>query len=141
MKKTIFITLFSSLFFSLGFITHALLFPDFLVNGFSDIQKIALPNTASTPAPAGAKYAFETKITYDGERFSRHNIVVGVGNYLMITNLASHSPMWLTSNDPQLATPRGYGESEQVRERMDTRGQFVVADKNNPEERIVITVK
>ena len=49
--------------------------------------------------------------------------------------------MWLNSNDPLLTTPRGYGESEQVRERMDTLGQFVVADKNNPSERLIITVK
>ena len=132
--------LLTSIAFISGFLTHALFFPDFLANGITDIRQIVIPN----PTPAGTAsntQAFETKITFDGTHFSRHNITNGVGNYLMIINIAQHNAMWLISNDPQLATPRGYGESEQVRERMDTRGQFVVEDKNNPQERLIVIVK
>lgn len=127
--------------FALGFITHALYFPDILANGIIDVQKVVLPNTVPTQSPGTNSSEFETKITYDGERFSRHNITIGVGNYLIIMNTSPDKLMWLISNDPALATVRGYGETEIVRKRMDTLGQFVVADKNNPNERLVITVK
>jgi len=127
--------------FSAGFLTHALVFPDFLANGIVDIQQIALPNTTPTPVSSGPQYAFETKITYKDGNFNRHNITMGVGTYLMITNISTDHLMWLTSSDPELSTPRGYAESEQIKKRMDQTGQFVVADKNNPSERLVITVK
>ena len=126
--------------FGLGFLTHALFFPDILANGFTDVSSIVIPNSFPTQA-VGPHYAFQTVITYDGDHFSRHNIVMGLGNYLIIKNIAKQHPMWLLSNDPQLATVRGYGETEHVQERMDTRGNFVVEDKNNPQEKIVITVK
>lgn len=127
--------------FGLGFITHALYFPDILANGIVDVQKVVLPNTVPTLAPGTNESDFETKITYDGENFSRNNIKIGVGNYLTITNTSPNKPMWLQSNEPALATVRGYGETEAVRHRMDTGGEFVVVDKNNPKEKIVITVK
>lgn len=127
--------------FGLGFLTHALFFPDVLANGFTDVSSIVIPNTAPTQAVAGAHYSFMTTITYDGTHFSRHNVAIHVGNYLMIKNVAKQKLMWLRSNDPKLATVRGYGESEQVKERMDNKGTYVVEDKNNPSEKIVITVK
>ena len=126
--------------FVAGFLTHAFFFPEFLSNGIVDVGRLVIP----IPAPTGSAKAtdkFETIITFDGDHFSRHNIAISVGNYLMIRNVAMHHLMWLSSNDPQLATVRGYAESEQVRERMDTKGQFLVQDKNNPSERLIITVK
>src|SRR6185437_13591585 len=129
------------LFFALGFLTHALFFPDILANGFTDLASIVIPIPTPTQAAGGQQYAFQTTITYDGTHFSRHNVAIHVGNYLSIKNNAKQSLMWLVSNDPNLATDRGYGESEQVKERMDTLGQFAVEDKNNPSEKIVITVK
>ncbi len=127
--------------FVAGFLTHAFLFPDFLANGIMDITQVALPIATPTPVSSGSQDTFETYITYKDGSFNRHNITIGVGNYLNITNMSTSHPMWLTSNDTQLATVRGYGESERVRERMDTRGQFVVVDKNNPSEKLVITVR
>ena len=132
--------IFFALFFGLGFLTHALFFPDVLANGFTDFSSIVIPNTSPTQT-AGPQYNFETTITYDGDHFSRHNIIIGVGNYLIIQNVAKQHPMWLLSNDPQLTTVRGYGDSEKVEQRMDTAGKFVVEDKNNPQEKILITVK
>jgi hypothetical protein len=128
-------------FFSFGFLTHAFFFPDFLANGISDVQQIAIPNAGPTKA-IDSNLKFETKITYDGEHFNRHTVTIGVGSYLLITNTTKENKlMWLLSNNPELATPRGYGESEQIRTRLETRGQYVVVDKNNPQERLIITVK
>jgi len=130
-----------ALIFCLGFLTHALFFPDVLANGFTDVASIVIPIPTPTQGPNGSQYDFQTTITYKEGHFSRHNIVIRAGNYLSIKNIAQQHPMWLISNDPQLTTVRGYGDSEQVRERMDTKGQFVVEDKNNPQEKLVITVK
>lgn len=127
--------------FGLGFLTHALFFPDILANGFTDVSSIVIPNTAPTQAASSPQDKFETVITYDGAHFNRHNIKISVGNYLTIRNMAKQNQMWLISNDPNLATNRGYAESEQVRERMDTKGDFAVADKNNPQEKLIITVQ
>jgi hypothetical protein len=141
MKKNIFLSI---LFFAFGFFTHAFFFSEVLSNGIADI----IPNNLSTESLIGAptpaqkeSNAFLTNITFDGDRFSRHNITIEVGSYLVITNTSKEKLMWLLSNTPLLSTPRGYGESEQIRVRMDTRGQFVVADKNNPQEKLIITVK
>lgn len=127
--------------FILGFVTHALYFPDILANGIVDVQRIALPNTVPTQGASNGTDEFETKITYDGERFSRRNITVKVGNYLTIINSHPEKLMWLNSNEPALSTSRGYGKSEAVRHRMDAGGQFVVVDKNNTQEKIIIIVK
>ena len=130
-----------AVFFCLGFLTHALFFPDVLANGFTDVASIVIPVPTPTQAAGGQQYSFQTTITYDGAHFSRHNIAIAVGNYLAIKNIAKQNLMSLISNDPNLTTTRAYGESEQVKERMDTIGQFAVEDKNNPSEKIVITVK
>jgi len=127
--------------FGAGFVTHALFFPDILANGFTDVESIVVPIPTPTQAAGGQQYAFQTVITYDGAHFSRHNITIQVGNYLSIKNISPQALMSLASNDPNLATPRSYGESEQVKERMDATGQYAVEDKNNPQERLVITVK
>ena len=127
--------------FGLGFITHALYFPDILANGIVDVQKVVLPNSVPTKALGTNTSDFETEITYDAKQFSRNNISIGVGNYLMITNTTDTELMWLNSNDPALSTSRGYGKSEAVKNRMDSGGQFVVVDKNTPNEKLVITVK
>src|SRR5260221_14635016 len=128
--------------FALGFFTHALFFPDFLSNGIIDIQQLVIPKPTTAPnQTTGDTNNFMSTITFKDGQFNRHNITIGVGNYLLITNISADHPMWLESNNPLLATVRGYGQSEQIRVRMDQRGQFVVADKHNPDEKLVITVK
>ena len=136
MKKNIFLSL---LFFVLGFLVHSFFFPDFLANGISDVEKIALPDANTTQN--GNQQAFETKISFDGDRFSRHNIAIEVGSYLIITNTSPTKGMWLIATTQLLSTKRSYAESEAVRVRLDDRAQYVVADKNNPQEKLVITVK
>ena len=142
MKKSIFLSI---LFFALGFLTHAFFFPDVLVNGLNALlpQDTASPQVNTTVQNQNNNNsAFMTEITYDGERFSRHNVTIEVGNYLTITNTSKENKlMWLYSNNKQLTTKRGYGESEQLKVRMDERGAFAVIDKNNPQEKLIITVK
>ena len=127
-------------FFGLGFLTHALFFPDVLINGFSDVQSIVIPNVSPTPAQ-DVNSTFMTKITYDGKHFSRHSLVIPPSSYIKIENISTDTLMWLISNNPDLATPRGYAESEEINVRLDKRGTYVVEDKTNPQERLVITVK
>jgi len=137
MKK---ILLFIILAFTAGFFTHALLFPDFLANGITNVAEVNAPNV--TPTQASTMHqAFETYISYDGSKFSRHNITIERGSYLIITNISKDQLMWLESKNPLLATPRGYGESEAIRQRLDITGQYIVTDKNNTQEKLVITVK
>jgi hypothetical protein len=126
--------------FGLGFLTHAFIFPDVLVNGFSDVQNLVIPNVSPTPNQ-NTNDTFQTTITFDGTHFSRHSLVLPFESYIIIKNISQNSLMWLLSNYPPLATPRGYGYTEEINIRLDKRGTFVVEDKNNPSERIVITVK
>lgn len=137
MKKGIFLSI---LFFALGFLTHALFFPEFLANGLSSVVPDPVVNT-SVQTQTNENNAFMTNIDFDGENFSRHNITIEVGSYLTITNTSNDKLMWLFSNNKQLTTPRGYGQSEQIKVRMDERGAYAVIDKNNPQEKLIITVK
>lgn len=128
------------LIFIAGFLTHALFFSDILTNGITDIKRIVQPHPISTQA-TNNENSLTTTISFDGEKFSRNNITISFSRYLHITNTSSEKLMWITSDNPQLATNRGYGNSETVKARMDKKGQFVVIDKNNPQEKIIITVK
>jgi hypothetical protein len=138
MKKSIFLSL---IFFAVGFLTHALAFPDFLSNGITDVQKIAIPDNDQSTLGAQANDEQFTKITFDGEKFSRNNITVGFTRYIQIVNENKTQQMWLLSNTPELTTKRGYAHLEAVQKQFNERGQFVVVNKNNPTEKLVITVK
>lgn len=136
MKKKVLLTLFV---FFLGFFTHALVFPDFLANGFTDVSKIVIPEPSKPPTQTTDQQL--TIIEYDGKKFSRNNIRVGFTRYLQIVNTSPDKLMWLTSNHPDLGTVRGYAESEAVKTQMNEKGTFIVQDTNNPSEKLVITVK
>lgn len=138
MKKNIILSI---LFFAFGFLTHALWFPDVLSNGITDVQNLVIPNTTPTGAPGQPNDPLITRITFDGERFSRHNVTIGFTRYVEIVNTHPTKRMSLFSSTPALTTPRAYAESEAVKMQANTKGQFVVADKNNPNEKLVITVK
>jgi hypothetical protein len=135
-KKNIFLSL---LFFIFGFLTHAFFFPEILSNGFVDIKSLIVPDSQTQVTDQNT--GFKTEITFDGERFSRNNITLQTASYLTIINKSKDKQMWLNSNNPLLATKRGYGESEAIQLRLDQKGQFVVSDKNNPNEKLIIVVK
>ena len=131
---------FSILFFVLGFLTHALFFPDVLNNGITDIGALIVPNAKPTSTVTKHEAALTT-ISFDGQKFSRHNVTVGYTRYIQIVNTSKDKLMWLISTTDELATKRGYGTSELVTMQANKKGTFVVADKNNPQEKLVITVK
>ena len=139
MKKTLIIGL---LFFAGGFLTHALFFPDVFANGFQDISNIVIPNDIT---PSGSVAANNdpliTKIEFDGEHFSKHSVTIGFTRYIQIVNTSPTVRMNLGSNLKALATSRGYAESEAVQTQFTTKGTFVVEDRNNRSEKLVITVK
>jgi hypothetical protein len=116
-----------------------MVFPDFLANGFTDISKVIIPE----PTPAGTQDIdpLITKVEYDGTKFSRHNVAIGFTRYIQIVNTSKTDLMWLQSNLPELTTTRGYGEAEAVKAQFNEKGTFIVRDKNNPNEQLVITVK
>src|SRR5947207_515167 len=96
MKKNL---LFILLAFLAGFLTHAFFFPDFLANGITDVSQIVIPQ--ATPADSGNKIdPLITKISFDGEHFSRHNVTIRFSRYLQITNTSHENLMSLTSNNP-----------------------------------------
>lgn len=125
--------------FASGFFAHAFVFPDFLANGFTDVSKIVLPGPSPTATqPTDPQL---TTIEFDGKKFSRNNVRIGFTRYIQIINTSPNKQMWLYSNVPELSTARGYGESETVKTQFNKKGTFIVQDKNNPSERLVITVK
>jgi hypothetical protein len=138
MKKPIVLSI---IFFAAGFLTHALAFPDFLANGITDVQKIAIPDNEQSTLGVQASDEQFTKIIFDGEKFSRNNVTVGFTRYVQIINENKTQQMWLLSNTPELTTKRGYGHLEAAQKQFNERGQFVVVNKNNPKEKLVITVK
>ncbi len=137
MKKNIILSI---IFFFLGFLTHAFFFPDILSNGITDVKNIAIPNL--TPTGGGQQNdPLITKIGFDGEQFSRHNVTIGFTRYIQIVNTSENTLMELQSTAKELTTTRGYATSEAVQMQFNQKGQFVVADKKNPDEKLVITVK
>ncbi len=83
--------------------------------------------------------AFISKIIYKDHAFSPGRIIIRKGNYLTITNL-SESLMWLTSDNPQLTTPRGLGTSEQLRVKVNKEGTFTVRNTLQTKAQTVVTV-
>lgn len=123
--------------FAMGFFTHAIVFPDTFANLLVDTKNIVVPD--SQPTPEDNKLI--TTITYDGERFSDHSLHIKTTSYVIIKNNSKEKTMELMSNNPLLKTPRPYGFSEAINQRLDQAGTYVVRDKTNPKEEIVIVVK
>lgn len=137
MKRKVVLYLFI---FCAGFVTHAFFFPEVLSNGLTDVSNIIIPNNI-TPTGTTNNDPLITRVEFDGERFSKHNVTIGFTRYIEIVNTSSTINMNLASNNPALTTARAYGESEAVKTQFNTKGTFVVQNKNNPNEKLVITVK
>lgn len=124
--------------FAMGFFTHAIFFPDSFTNVLDDTKNIVIPNTTPTPLSANA---LTTTITFDGETFSDHHLTLKTASYIIIKNTSKTRQMMLLSTNPILATQRPYGESEQIYQRLDQKGTFVVQDKANSNEKLVLVVQ
>lgn len=139
MRYLIYLVLFLITFF-LGFIIHALYFPDVLSNGIVSIPTNPFadePDASPTPYDATK---LNVKISFNGERFDRTNVTIQQSRYLQIVNESKDQLMLLSSSNSVFATPRGYGYSEKILVRMDDKGQFTVLEKNSGA-KTVITVK
>ncbi len=130
--------------FLCGFLTHALLFPDFLANGIVFQPDAVFSNLGSADKASSqpvTQATHENVISFDGTKFNRSNITIPLTDYISIRNESTETQMHLTSDNPELSTPRGYAYKEQVRTRLDKEGQFHVLEKNGSGARLTITVK
>jgi hypothetical protein len=130
--------------FLCGFLTHALLFPDFLANGIIFQPDAIFSNLGSADKVSSqpvTQTTHENVISFDGKTFSRSNVTIPLTDYISIRNDSTETQMLLASDKPELATPRGYAYKEQVRTRLDNEGQFHVLEKNGSGARLTITVK
>ncbi len=126
--------------FFFGFLIHALYFPDVLSNGIITMPSNPFADEPDvTPTPFDAA-KLNVKISFTGDRFDRTNVTIQQSRYLQIVNDSPSQLMHLSSSNPTLNTPRGYGKSEKILVRMDEKGQFTVLEKNSGA-KTIITVK
>lgn len=117
----------------------------FLVRDYSGPVKLpftirSIENTVKPVSKAQtAKVPGNVEIVYEDGKFTPSEAVIPVGRFLSITN-KSTSLMWVSSDNPWLDTPRGYGQSEQVRVRMDDLGTYHIKNKLNLDASAVIKV-
>ena len=136
MKRTVLLFIFA---FGIGFITHALFFPEVLSNGILFKPEVLISNDPlkTFETPEENEYIVE----YRNGKFSRTNITVPVGRYFVLINKSPDTLMDVVSTLKPLSTPRPYGLEEQVRLRLDSKGQYYIQEKENKNNQLVITVK
>lgn len=133
MKKVKLVLLFVG-FFSLGFLANAILFQKNTV----EITALSQPSVLGLKDPDDE---FITSVGYDGEQFAPRSVTVKKGNYIAITNTSKGKLMWLVSDNPDLATSRGYGEGERLQLVLLKAGEYKVANKLDTKAWILVTVK
>lgn len=139
MKKNKLFRLLAIIFlFSSGFMTHAFFFPDFLPQEMAQTsKKIA----GIAPDKKEQNDPLIRKVKYADGKFSPDTIIIRYGSYVAIINESKTELMWLESDNKYLNTPRGYGEGEEQRVRMDTEGTFNVVNKLDIEATLKVIVK
>ncbi len=119
--------------FSAGFLIHAFIFPDFLSTnidfGLEKDKVLGVTPTGIQNAPQEIKSL--TIVTFKDGSFHPSKVWVQKGYYLAIRNADSENQMLLVSPTKEFNTPRGYGLSEEVRNRMDIPGTYQVSEKNS----------
>lgn len=131
LKRILFLTI---VFFA-GFFVHAWYFPSaFLQNNPATLLKI---EKDSAPEPQTAAVKSLTKIDFTNE-FNPPVVHIVKGYYIAITNKNQKKLMWLKSDNPNLATVRGYGYTEQVYTRLDERGSYTVIDKDGATLKVIV---
>lgn len=118
---------------------HALFFPDVLSNGILFKPEVLISNEPlkSLEQTELNEYIVEYK---DG-KFSRTNITVPVGRYFVLVNKSPEKLMDVVSTLKPLSTPRPYGLEEQLRLRLDSKGEYYIQEKGNTDNQLLITVK
>ena len=132
--------------FSLGFLSHAVFFPDVIPETlFSNAKSIsgldALTADSNTP-PTPSPIALMVSVTYKDGEFTPKVAKVHYGNYIAITNKNSthEDQMWLQSNLEVLNTPRGFAEEERLQTVVLEEGTFTVVNKLKPDAKLTVVV-
>lgn len=118
--------LFLILAFSLGFALH------WLITNLQIKPEVSLLPQQEVAGAQSTTDQFITYVDYDGRKFKPSSVTVEKGNYLAITNTGREQLMWLISDNPDLQTPRGYGEGEKLQLTLLKIGEFKVVDKLSP---------
>lgn len=127
-----------------GFFVHAFFFPDFFYDGISSFQKSSskiVPTVAPQVEDNSQKIQFFTYINYDGQKFDKRNVIIRLGNYLVVTNTSSSEGMLLESDLPIFNTGRPFGLSETVQSRLDIPGMYYIHNTLKPSATINVIVR
>ncbi len=84
---------------------------------------------------------FITYIDYDGKKFKPSTVYIKKGNYIAITNQSKEKLMWLVSDNPDLNTVRGYGESERLQLTLLKEGTYKVTNRLNTKSSLEVVVE
>jgi len=138
-KKKILLLFLCILFFSVGFIVHALFFPTVLTNNFLLYTKYSSEKRQISAVKDVNKSL--TLVSFDEGEFDPQVAVVGKSYYLGITNMSGKELMTLTSENPLLRTPRGYAESERLVVQLYQAGEYTVSSALHPDRTLKVIVK
>ncbi len=135
-KKTVNSGIIYALFFSLGFIVHALFFPSLLIDRFS--TKITKQEAVSIPIEQNKSL---TTVYYRNGVFEPSIVQIRKSYYVRIVNASKNELMWLTSESPLFRTLRGYGESEELKTILYDPNTYTVSSTLHPDKTLRIIVK
>jgi hypothetical protein len=138
-KRKITVVLFFIFSFALGFIVHAIFFPSLLTNNLATLAKQVIENKQA-PVSDSVNKAL-TIVFYDRGEFDPQVVVIGKSYYLGIINNSDSELMTLTSENPLLTTPRGYGKSEQLTAQLYETGTYTVSSSLHPDKVLKVIVK
>ncbi len=133
------------LIFATGFVTHMLVFPDFIPQYSQSIQRsfknVLGVETQKKDQSVQRADPLEIVVVYKDGDFAPSQIIIPVTRYIEIQNASKTELMWLVSDNKLLNTDRGYGQGEQLRAQLNDKGTFFVKNKLEPQHSLIITVK
>lgn len=136
MKKIILIALPA---FAAGIIVQRFVMPYFATKDIKINSDTLISNkTPDVKSIIRDKFFYDT--LFDGEKFNVDHIDVPYGDYFTLTNKSSEATMETVSDYAPLSSPRPYGEGEQIKARMDMKGNFYIEEKGT-HQRMTISVK
>jgi hypothetical protein len=126
--------------FGLGFLVHAYVFPNTLINQNVNFEDLLTKQKLAGNKKANQTFLLENKVSYINGSFKPTRVVMHTGDYIEIINQNKDTYMELISNNTALSTPRPYGYTEQVRSILPEAGTYTVFDKSNKNVSLVIVV-
>lgn len=128
------------LFFCLGFLAHALIFPNTLVSTTVNFEELLTKQNLTNTKKVSDTFLLENKVFYTGDTFQPSRVIMHTGDYIEIINQNKTKYMELLSDNPTLNTPRPYGYTEQIRTVLTSPGSYTIFDKLNKSVSVVIIV-